>query len=194
MQSALAASSLNAAAADASPLDATTIALLTSQCPQLRDGGSTSDLPSFDDLVLALGIPKERTEQLPNNARLPLRIVSKAADHLERSLWATWAANGVHELLSRELVAALADQVRQTVSIVELHGLAGRSDLNGQRAVVIGRLTNSGRVPVRVCSSGECVRVRPVNVFDGDALPCVLEMLARAPLSRRSLTMSRWPW
>ena len=64
------------------------------------------------------------------------------------------------------------------VAQVTLGGLQGRSDLNGERAVVIGPCDAKGRVPVRVRSSGECVRARVANAFgrgDGE-LPTVLEL------------------
>ena len=160
---------------------AETAALLASQCPQISEKSAPSKLPSFANLVAAIGVPSARSTP-PATARLPMRLVCGAVEapflvsDAERSLWAAYSANGVHELLSKELIIALAGRIKAAISCVELHGLEGRSDLNGKRALVIGPLAETGRVPVRVCSSGECVRARPVNVFEGDALPCVLEV------------------
>ena len=184
MQSALAASSLAKATSDAQPLGASILSLLASQCPQMskeamsKEDSAASDLPAFDDLVAALGVPPVHASAPPATARLPVRLVSSdpGVSPLEQSLWAAYSANGVHELLSHELITGLADRVKAAISCCELHDLAGRSDLNGERAVVIGPLTDGGRVPVRVSSTGECLRARPINVFEGDGLPCVLEV------------------
>lgn len=46
---------------------------------------------------------------------------------------------------------------------VKLHGLNGRSDLNGQVGEVLG-LLSGGRYPVKVLSSGEQVRIKPWNL------------------------------
>jgi hypothetical protein len=50
-------------------------------------------------------------------------------------------------------------------------------DLNGQWATVMGRQLEGGRIPVRVVATGECIRVKPINIFGGDGgLPVCLEV------------------
>ena len=178
MQAALAGAQLASATSDAPPLPNAVAALL--RCSQSPHESSGEDLPSFSDLAEALDVPCSCTAQPPAKSRLPMRIVARdgGATQLERSLWRTYEEGGMHELLSREMVAALASRIRGALARVVLHDLGGRDDLNGQRAEVVGPLTDGGRVPVRVLATGECVRARPRNVFDGcddDELPCVLE-------------------
>ena len=84
-------------------------------------------------------------------------------------------------MLSMELVGALSKRIRTTLSSVKIRGLNARPDLNGKSATVIGpRNHQTGRVPVRVKSTGECVKAKPKNLWDGseesDALPTVLEL------------------
>lgn len=81
--------------------------------------------------------------------------------------------------MTSELVDAIAKYIRERFSHVTLHGLSGRSDLNGLAADVIGPLDEkSGRVPVCVRSTNESIKARPKNVFESglDQLPHVLEL------------------
>jgi ankyrin repeat protein len=113
-----------------------------------------------------------------------MRIVAGDATPAELSLWRTYSTCGFHELHSRDFIDSLASHVKRVVSAVRLHDLKGRPELNGEAATVIGQLeAQSGRVPVRVLATGECLRARPHNVFDHlektvegmEALPLLLE-------------------
>ena len=62
---------------------------------------------------------------------------------------------------------------RQRFSVQQhgkLHGLQARPDLNGQVAVVLGRLRD-GRYPVQVLESAESMLVKPINLERTDASP-----------------------
>lgn len=180
-------SRLEAATADASPLNDEARALLSSQA------NTSVPLPPFAVLTAALGVPSERAlpSALTPTARLPMRVLGKdagteaQADDRERALWREITELGLHELLTAEMVDALADRIRARVSHAVLSGLAGRRDLNGQQATVLGPVDEKGRIPVRIEATRECVRARAANVHgsahgcplaDGDALPVVLEV------------------
>ena len=185
MSALIAGSSLAAAPADAAPLPSEAVTILSSQCPALKEDDSdrsTTTLPQFAELCNALELPVERSKKPEHVARLPLRILSGAASSLEKSCW-KHAMNdgGLHELLSVELIEAIAKRVRRVLGRIELHGLVGRADLNGQAACVIGPLEKTtGRVPVKVDATGECVRAKLANAFHSAALPTVLECGAGA--------------
>jgi hypothetical protein len=179
MQAAFAGSRLAACVADAPPLPEETRELL--------HGAS---LPSFQSLVDALGIPHMRTANPPTSSRLPLRILSSAAAVAvqEKMLWRAYSEGGMHEILSTDLLDALATTVRKALSAVTLHGLSGRSELNGEAAVVLGAVdARTGRVPVRVCATGECVRAKVASVYESDSLPVVLEVGAGSGALSRAL-------
>ena len=182
LTSAFAGSSLAAATADADQLPSEAIAVLSSQCLSLQQPDGDSALPPFHELCRALSLPTERSTKPAHVARLPLRILSGAASSLEKSLWKhAMHESGLHELLSAELINAIASRVSRVLGRIELHGLASRADLNGQPASVIGPLdATTGRVPVRVDATGECVRCKPVNAFRTDSLPLLLEVGAGA--------------
>ena len=174
MQSALLMSKLDAATVDAPPLNALAQTLL--------DGADdTKSLPSFDTLASTLGLPGDHSanasEALPT-ARLPRRVIDGAASDAERALWRAYSAAGIHELLSCELIDALAAHIKARLGAVVLSGLAGRADLNGLRATVLGPVLEGGRVPVRVAKTGECVRAKVANVHGGSSgeLPLCLEV------------------
>ena len=188
MRGAFAGSQLNAATANAEPLRARALSLLHGQSLHIQQNtapaeGDGNTLPEFSDLARELGVPLTRSHAPSPKSRLPLRILSGActATPLEKSLWRTHSDGGLHELLSAELISAIASRIRRVVSRVVLHGLASRQDLNGLDAVVLGaRDERTGRVPVRVTTSGECVRCKPGNCFHADdggggELPLVLE-------------------
>ena len=116
-RNALVQSQLEVFVADAPPLPAPVIDLLMPQFLADPD----SPLPSCADLCAQLGIPADRsaaagsTTPLPA-ARLPMRVISGQASPLERTLWRTYSDGAIHELLSRELVAALAAHIRNMLS------------------------------------------------------------------------------
>ncbi|KAJ1637604.1 hypothetical protein T492DRAFT_900841 [Pavlovales sp. CCMP2436] len=72
-------------------------------------------------------------------------------------------------------------------AIVEIAGLAGRADLNGQQALVLGWASEPRRWAVHVETGGEEVRVKPRNLLlkvpasgavpanDEEEEPCMLE-------------------
>ena len=53
---------------------------------------------------------------------------------------------------------------------VVIRGLGARTELNGEVAEVLGA-TYSGRYPVKVVQSGECIRVKPDNLTRTDRHP-----------------------
>ena len=115
---ALISSQLEAAVADAPPLPAEAIELLL---PQFV-GDPDVALPPCEALCRALALPCERNSTLPPaKERLPARVVSGRATALERTLWRTHFDGGLHELLSHELVTALALHLRQVVAAVPAH-------------------------------------------------------------------------
>ena len=177
--SAFVASRLDAAVAGAPPLaEATERALAAQSDPSFAACHPDMPLPTLESVVAALGLPERSASPPDAGARLPRRVLAGVADDAERSLWRAYAETGIHEVLSRDLLDALSWRIRRRVAQVTLGGLQGRSDLNGERAVVIGPCDAKGRVPVRVRSSGECVRARVANAFrrgDGE-LPTVLEL------------------
>mmetsp|Transcript_67480 Transcript_67480/g.133811 ORF Transcript_67480/g.133811 Transcript_67480/m.133811 type:complete len:523 (-) Transcript_67480:14-1582(-) len=75
-------------------------------------------------------------------------------------------------------VVAAAQNARETTSSatfallqgVIIRGLNGRSELNGLVGEVLG-IVSVGRYPVKVLSSGECVRVKAANLERTDAHP-----------------------
>ena len=82
----------------------------------------------------------------------------------------------MHEVLSVEVVGAIANRIRRVIARTELHDLKSRLDLNGQAAEVIGPLNErSGRVPVRIDATGETVQCKLANAFSAGVLPTVLE-------------------
>lgn len=170
-QSALVFAQLDAAATSAPPLDLASAWLLDTQ------SDPCVSLPSFDDVCRTLRVPAERTANHSPLARLPHRILQGTASDHERGLWRAYATMGLHEWITRELVEELAERIQARLSDVVLSGLSGRVDLNGQWATVIGRQLEGGRIPVRVVATGECIRVKPINIFGGDGgLPVCLEV------------------
>ena len=103
MESALIGSRLNAALASAP-------ALAEDLRRQLDGQGST--LPSFSALAMAVGVPATRTATPLAQDRLPFRVVSALASDTEKALLKTYMDTGLHELLSIEMVDALADHIR----------------------------------------------------------------------------------
>lgn len=144
--------------------------------------------PKHAMLHNVLQLPMERDQEIhrrppPNNQRLPLRILTKEeATDLEKSMWRAYSEHGLHELLNDEYIAALASRIRSTLARCEIRGLSSRADLNGQPATVIGPLDPAtGRMPVKVDATGEGVKARPRNLYDGSeedalGLPLVLEL------------------
>ena len=189
MQSALLGSRLDAAIATAPPLEEAASAALDAQY-------ATSDLPSFASLTAALRVPASRADSPAAHARLPMRVLANKASDFERGLWKAYEARGLHELLSTELLGALAAHVQATLAgaPIRISGLVGRADLNGRRAVILGPSDQSGRVPVRICATGECVRARRLNVFGQDALPTVLEVGAGGGHLSRHLAKRLHGW
>ena len=167
-QAALLGSRLASATEDAPPLAAGVEALICGRRP----------LPRFADLVEAVGTPAEHNAKPPHASRLPIRIISAASScslH-EKSLWKAYSSRGLHELLNIELIDVLALRIRRVIAPAVLSNLRSRSDLNGQHAVVIGpQDSDTRRVPARVLRTGECIRIKPVNLFGEDSLPVVLE-------------------
>ena len=170
MEQQFAQSRLDAAVKDAADLPEERAVLLDSH----------DEIPKFAALLEGLGLPAERATEIEANDRLPIRILTDPTP-LEKTLWKIYSKYGMHEMLSMELVGALSKRIRTTLSSVKIRGLNARPDLNGKSATVIGpRNHQTGRVPVRVRSTGECVKVKPKNLWDGseesDALPTVLEL------------------
>ena len=168
---ALAFAQLEALTADAAPLSPE-----ASECVAASTTAA-GGAPSFAALASSLGIPATPaatdtdtdtdTDTAARPAdRLPLRIVSGEATPAERSCWRAYAASGLHELLSQELIEALAARIKATLAAVTIRGLKQRPELNGEAAMVVGPLHEpSGRVPVRVIATGEHIRAKPQNVF-----------------------------
>ena len=115
---ALAFAQLEALTADAAPLSPE-----ASECVAASTTAA-GGAPSFAALASSLGIPATPaatdtdtdTDTAARPAdRLPLRIVSGEATPAERSCWRTYAASGLHELLSQELIEALAARIKATL-------------------------------------------------------------------------------
>ena len=158
-------------------------ALLAGQLPNhlLPDGIEHGALaPSFSELIRAgiwpepLSVPPSPADDLAARAKCDSKQTS-----LEALLFGIFDKAGTYEIITDELVSHLATHVREMLSPVTLHGLKGRTDLNGAEADVVGPIDEeSRRVPVRVRGTNEGVKVRPQNCFDGgfDDLPLVLEL------------------
>lgn len=109
---------LESSTADALPLDDAAANLLQSQLHNLAG----VPLPAHADLCSALHLfvreDKEETEEirkLNTDHRLPTRILADLATERERSVWRTCYESGLHELLSVELLDALAAQIKSTL-------------------------------------------------------------------------------
>ena len=159
------ASANNADAADADAITASQRSAL------LLDSAASGSgfLPSHSRLQRELGLGERISpSSISLTMSLPMRVHRRVATLNEKALWSEYLRHGRHELLSSELIAALADHIKVTLSAVDIRRLNTRADLNGQRARVIGpRDAKTGRVPVRIEATGETVTARPRNLFDG---------------------------
>jgi len=97
---------LNACVAEALPLSEQARGCLSSQIGE----SSVNPLPSHSELCEALGLPATPTptQNLAAEDRLPARIMAGTVTLSECSLWKTCYESALHELLSTELVDALA--------------------------------------------------------------------------------------
>jgi len=115
MQVALLGSGLHGATADAPPLSseaAEAFALQRSASPGLKRCG---------DICRALQLPTTLASpcELSDAAHLPTRVLAGNASEQERALWRAYYESAVHEMLSTELVDALADHIRKLVAYAD---------------------------------------------------------------------------
>ena len=105
-------SQLEGAVADAAPLSADAAALLRAQLQRGEADEVGEELPEFGAVCAALQLCTDHcVPPPPGAARLPPRIVAGVASECERSMWRAWYESGVHEVLTRQLVDALAERV-----------------------------------------------------------------------------------
>jgi hypothetical protein len=116
LNTAIAAARLEAATVDAKPLSDEQVSLL-----------DASVLHDFSEVPNGLGLKCERSTAPAHEDRLPLRVARQSATALESALWKTYVERGTHELLTKELVAALAKHLRSVLAPVTIRGLQRRA-------------------------------------------------------------------
>ena len=92
------------------PLSEPAAAMLAGQL-----AGSSSELPAFSALVASLGICSRHSRAPRPEARLPRRVLAAEPAPFplrEPSLWKAYYEGALHEILSEELVGALAAHLR----------------------------------------------------------------------------------
>ena len=75
-------------------------------------------------------------------------------------------------------------------SVIEIHGLRARDDLNGQPAIVVGYVEESGRFQCELTSASKMVLLKPDNIIEGAVTSCHSALaLSLVRLARES---SQW--
>ena len=78
----------------------------------------------------------------------------------------------------------------QVGSVIEIHGLRARDDLNGQPAIVVGYVEESGRFQCELTSASKMVLLKPDNIIEGAVTSCHSALaLSLVRLARES---SQW--
>lgn len=145
-------SQLEGAVADAAPLSADATALLRAQLQGGEANEVGEELPEHGAVCAVLQLCTDHcAPPPPGAARLPPRIVAGVASERERSMWRAWYESGVHEVLTRQLVDALAERVLPLL----------RKATPGDASIVPGAATAAPVLPVVLeCGAGNGVLAR----------------------------------